>query len=449
MKNFIDQKLIEFNKILARPLYLVGGFVRNFLIDKSTSTDLDVCGAIPVEELKGALENFGEKVLAVYKRTGTLVFKINGKKYEYTRFRKDGYSAGGNHQPDTVVFTDDITEDALRRDFKCNAIYYDVLGDKFIDPLGGIEDVKNKILDTVKDPKEVFSHDGLRLMRLARFCGELGFTPTKKVLKGARENASNILDISVERIYEELSRICLADPKYSFSPLDGHYRALKVLDQTATLDKIIPELTLGRGMEQRKDYHKYDVLEHTLKTVLYSQKSVRLYALLHDVGKPFCMQKDGKYHFHDIEGARLAKSVLLRLKAPKQTIETCVFLTRYHMLDMKKDMKKAKLRRFIVKNLDKIDLLLDLKQADFSACKDNLEVCPTVQKWREIMLEMKTDGTPINLKQLKITASELIEIGYLGKEIGKELNKLWDLCINSPQKNDRDYLIKKAIKDLK
>ena len=299
MKKIIDQKIENFAKSLPYPLYFVGGLVRNYLIQKNLSTDLDVCGATSVEEIENALKNHGGKVVASYKRTGTIVFSLNGKIYEYTRFRKDGYSAGGKYQPDKVEFTFDISEDAVRRDFKCNAVYYDIVGEKFVDPLGGIEDIKNKVLDTVKDPKEVFSHDGLRLLRLSRFCGELGFTPTREVLKSAKQNASNIDDISVERIWEEIKKILVADDKYSFSPKNGHYTALKVLDQTRVLDRIFPQLTEGRGLSQRKDFHDYDVLEHSLRCVLYAPKEVRVSALLHDVAKPILVAKNGNSYGHD------------------------------------------------------------------------------------------------------------------------------------------------------
>ena len=444
MEKFIDQKIENFAKSLPYPLYFVGGVVRNFFIDQEFSTDLDVCGATSVEDIENALENHGGMVVASYKRTGTIVFSLNGKKYEYTQFRKDGYSAGGKYQPDKVEFTLDINQDAVRRDFKCNAVYYDIVGQKFIDPLGGIEDIKDKVLDTVKEPKEVFSHDGLRLMRLARFCGELGFMPTGEVVKSARVNASNIEDISVERIWEELKKILVADHKYSFSPKDGHYRALKVLDQTRVLDRIFPALAQGRGLEQRKDFHDYDVLEHSLRCVLYAPKNVRISALLHDVAKPILMAKNGNSYGHDKEGGRLAKTMLKGLKADNKTIEKTYRIISAHMLDLDCKVKENKIRNFIIKKHDIFEEVLALKQADFSACKDDLSISPTVKKWREIYQKMVDEKVPFTIKQLKINATDLMKLGFKGESIGKELGLLWELCITYPEKNDQKTLLNKA-----
>ncbi len=449
MENFIDEKIKIFAKSLPYPLYFVGGVVRNFLFDKKFSTDLDVCGANSVEKMINAIKTCGGKVVAEYKRTGTLVFALNGKIYEYTRFRKDGYSAGGKYQPDEVEFTPEINEDAVRRDFKCNAVYYDIVGEKFVDPLGGIEDIKNRVLDTVKDPKEVFSHDGLRLLRLARFCGELGFSPTQEVLKSARQNASNIEDISVERIWEEIKKILVADGKYSFSPKDGHYKALKVLDQTRVLDRIFPQLTEGRDLSQRKDFHNYDVLEHSLRCVLYAPKEVRVSALLHDVAKPCLMVKNGNSYGHDKEGARLAKTLLKSLKADNKTIEKTCRIISAHMLDLDCKTKESKIKGFIVKNHDIFEEVLALKQADFSACKDDTSECPTVTKWKEIYQKMIDEGVPFSIKQLMVSATDLIELGFKGESIGKELNALLELCIVYPEKNTAKILLNKAKEHLK
>ena len=104
--------------------------------------------------------------------------------------------------------------------------------------------------------------------------------------------------------------------------------AIKVLDETGVLDYIFPDLTLGRGMEQRKDYHKYDVLEHSLRAFLYAPKDLRLFALLHDIGKPFAMNKDGRYKLHAVYGEDLVKKALKNILADNKTVEKAVFLTK-------------------------------------------------------------------------------------------------------------------------
>ena len=443
-----ERKLIDLSCSLNRPLYAVGGVVRNFLLDRSVSNDIDLAAAIPAEEVKLVATKCGFKILAEYKRTGTVTFTDGVNRYEYTAFRKDSYK-GGTHRPTETQFTDSIEEDALRRDFKCNAIYYDIKDGKIIDLLGGVADVKTRTLDTVDKPEKVFSEDGLRLMRLARFTGELNFTPTKEVISAARANSINIKDISPERILTELNAILICDKKYHFSDAMGHYRALRVLDETRVLDIIMPELTEGRGMAQRADFHKYDVLEHSLRSVAYADPKVRLAALLHDVGKPYCFKRDGYYYHHFSEGERIAEKVLKRLRASKSTIKTVKFLVREHMVDLDCSMKESKVRKFLIKNFEYLEELLMVKQADFRASLEVEYTAPTLVKWRKILSVMKVDGTPFNLKELNISAEELIKLGYKDKQIGKELKSLFDYAVTYPDKNVNCLLMNKAEKDLK
>ncbi len=442
MKKFLKQNIINLADKFSSPLYIVGGFVRNFLIDGNPSVDVDLAGAIPIELLKKELPSCGFSVHSEYKRTQTLLFTDGQQKYEYTAFREEEYEKGGFHTPKTVTFTDDIFTDAKRRDFKCNAVYYDIKAEEFVDPLGGAQDIKDKILDTVVAPQEVFSHDGLRLMRLARFVGELNFKPTKQVLESAKNNAKNVLDVSKERVFAELKTLLVADGKYSFSNKRGHYEALKILDETRVLDYIFPDLTKGRNMEQRKDYHNYDVLEHSLRAVLYAPKDIRLYALLHDIGKPFAMNKDGKYYNHAKYGESLTKTALESISADKKTLETAVFITKYHMLDKNLEMGEEKIRLFIVDNYDKIDLLLKMMQADFMAYKDSCERAKTVVKWENIICKMKAEKVPFCIKDLNITAKNLIDLGLKGDKISKTLNKLLRHCILNPKENKLEKLIK-------
>lgn len=447
MKFILDEKIYSLAEKVTAPLYVVGGYTRNFLIDGSFSSDIDLASSCPVEEIIPLAKELGYDILATYKRTGTVVFGKGEFRYEYTRMRTENYAKGGVHNPSEVFFTNDVTLDAKRRDFRCNAVYYDLKDEKFVDPLGGIKDIKSKVLDTVVSAEKVFSSDGLRLLRLARFSAELSFTPTKEVLLAMQKYASNIDDISVERIYDELKKIFSSDEKYSFSDKNGHYTALKILADTGVLFRIIPELSSAKGMFQRKDYHDYDVLEHTLRCVMYAPKEIRLSALLHDVGKPYCMEKYGKFHSHDTEGVKIAEKILRRLKAPAKTIKETLFLIGAHMYDMKTEVREVKLKKFIIKNYEYIYKLLALKQADYSACKDDLSTCPTVKRWTSLIEKMKTDGTPFSLKDLKITAKDLVAIGYKGESISKELKKLLELAIENPLLNERKKLLYKATAD--
>ena len=195
-------------------------------------------------------------------------------------------------------------------------------------------------------------------------------------------------------------------------------------------------------MEQRKDFHDHDVLEHTLRAVKYSHKSIRLVALLHDVGKPYAMIKDGKYYSHAIYGETIAKKILKRLKASSKTIGETTRLIKLHMIDVDLSMSENKLKKFIVKNAHIFDKLKLLRQADYSACKDDLAKCPSITKWEKIYDKMIALNTPFSIADLKISGTDLIANGYVGKEIGSTLEKIFDLAILDPTINDREKLLK-------
>ncbi len=444
MRVNFDERLYSLAQKLNNPLYAVGGVVRNFLIDGSVSRDIDLSANVAVEDFTRAINELGFDLIAEYKRTGTVMFKIGEQKYEFTAFRKEVYGEGGSHTPIKTIPTDDILEDALRRDFKCNAIYYDISAEKIVDPLNGVKDIENKILDTVKDAEKVFESDGLRLMRLARFAGELAFRPAYGVIEAMKKYASNIKDISPERVYDELKKILRSDRKYAFSNKRGHYIGLKILELTKVLDEIMPELTLGRGMSQRADFHKYDVLEHSLRCALYSPEGVRLAGLLHDVGKPFCYLKNGRYHYHEVEGEKIATEILQRLKVDNATIKQVRYLIKEHMVDLDCSMRENKVRLFIARNYDNLTKLLEVKQADFRASLESDEIAPTIVKWKEIIAKMQAEGAPLTLKELDITAKELMEIGITGQEISEVQNKLFELAVVGNIKNQKQELIKLA-----
>lgn len=448
MRILLPKNVKKLSEHCSLPLYAVGGYVRNFLIDKSLSCDLDLAAALSTEEIKSAANACGFSVVCEYKRTGTVVISDGERKYEYTRFRTDVYNAGGAHKPVRSEFTKDLTLDARRRDFKCNAVYYDIKGEKIVDPLDGVSDIKNKVIDTVISPEKVFCSDGLRLMRLARFSAELGFSACEDVLLKAAKYAENIRDIAPERVYDELKKILSADKKYPFSDKAGHYTGVKILEKIGVLDILFPELTAGRGLHQRADFHKYDVLEHSFRSLLYADSGIRLAALLHDVGKPYCMRLFGTYKGHAEEGERLATEILKRLKADNHTIKKTAFLVRSHMFDLKNNEPESAIRLFIANNKEYFFDLLRLKQADYSACKDDRSVCPTVVRWQGIYDKMQKDGTPFSVSELNISAEELIKIGYKKSKIGEELKRLVKIAVVSPELNENLTLRNLAERDL-
>lgn len=344
----------------------------------------------------------------------------------------------GIHTPAETRFTDDIALDARRRDFCANAVYYDVAAGTYADPLGGIPDIRARILRTVAPAAKVFGEDGLRLLRLARIAAQTGFSPDGECLDGARRNRALIRDIAPERVFAEMQLLLHADE----TAADGPYRGLCILRETGVLGQFLPELAAGEGMAQRADFHDHDVLEHSFRCVRYARADIRWAALLHDVGKPACMKEEGSFHDHPARGARLADGILTRLKAPRKLTEETVRLVLLHMRDFDLKMRETKVRREICECRDLLPKLLALKQADFSACKDDLSPAPTVQKWENVLEKMRAEGVPFSVRELAVNGDDLLRAGLAGEEIGAALQALLAYCAQDGTRNRREHLLR-------
>lgn len=219
------------------PVYLVGGSVRNELLGLPAS-DLDICGPARPEQVISLFEGSGMRVVprAVHFGTVEIHFERHGKRYmaEYTTFRHDSYRCG--HRPDSVQFTDRIEIDALRRDFRVNALYRDLVSGELLDPTGGLTDIEKRCLRTVTDdPALVLRDDGLRILRMARFAAQLRFSVDEGLLQCAKEYAPLLMDIAPERIREEWEKILLSDLRYPSLPggVEASVgRGLSLLEQT-------------------------------------------------------------------------------------------------------------------------------------------------------------------------------------------------------------------------
>lgn len=439
----LPEKLKELAFSRVFPLYVVGGTVREYLTGAEPAVrDLDICAPVSAEKFCCEAEKYGAEIMSVYRNTGTVKLKFGGEECEFASFRSDEY-VRGMHTPVNTFFTDDINLDARRRDFRCNAVYYDIAADEFADPLGGLRDIEEKKLAPVADADKVFGEDGLRLMRLARQAAQTGFSPTDECLCGARRNRSLISDVSAERIYAELGAILHADGKYGIK--HAQLRGLEILDAVGVLDIILPEVAAGRGIIQRSDYHSYDVLGHSMRAVMYADESIRWAALLHDTGKPVCMSENGNCHGHEKVSAEIASDIMRRLRAPVRLANETSKLCALHMYDTRCDARESKVRRFIVRNYAVLEKLLALKQADYSACRDDTDVAPCVAKWRKIEEKMKSEGAPFTLRQLEVRGNELIGAGISPDKTGKTLLKLLDECAMNPALNEKERLINLAV----
>lgn len=438
MYRVLPEEILSLASDCPFQLYVVGGSVRDFLSGFDECADIDVCAPASAEDFISVAKKNGFTVSAAYKNTGTVKVEKNGKAFEFASFRTDKY-VRGEHVPLGTLFTTDMTLDAKRRDFRCNAIYYDIKNKVFIDPLGGIADIKAGVLRTVADPFKVFGEDGLRLMRLARVAAQTGFEPDAECLNGARRNRELISDVSAERIRDELQLILTADTR--LNKQYAHYRGLKILQSTGVLPIILPELCRGDGLQQRSDFHSYDVLEHSLRCAMYARADVRLAALLHDVGKPFCLKHFGRYAGHEKWGTDIAYGVCMRLKFPKKVAGEVAALVRTHMFDLCCDMRESKVRRFIVENYELFDKILAVKQADYSACKDDLSESPCVARLKKVYADMRRENVPFTAKELNIKGDELLAAGFPPYRIGKVLFALLLDCASGGMRNERESLL--------
>lgn len=439
MKIAVPSGLKELGLKLGKPVYLVGGYVRNALLGL-TDTDMDIAGAMSPDEVTGCITGSQFVFGTINRRLGTLVIKNRrtGAEYEYTAFRTEKYREGGSHVPMEVTFTDSLEEDARRRDFKANAVYADVATGEVVDPLGGIEDIRSRVLSSAIQPEKVFASDGLRILRLARQAAALGFSIEPNTLETAKRLSGMLRGISPERIRDELDKILHADEKYPALTQGSypHYRGLKLLDELDAMRYVIPELLEGKGMAQRPDFHLYEVYEHSLQTVKYASGRIRLAALLHDIAKPYCFRTLGMFAGHDAEGEKMAARILTRLRYPNRVIEIVSRLVGLHMYDLDGKTRESKVRIKIAENKDIFSELLLLKQADYLGCGIHTGTSPTVIRWQQIYNAMQQDGTPLSTREVKLSATDMMrELNLAGSRLGKVQRELWLACVREPRIN--------------
>lgn len=415
--------------------YAVGGCVRDMLLNKRPD-DWDITTSAKPGEVKSL---FG-RTFDTGIRHGTVSVLMGGDIFEVTTYRVDG-DYGDHRHPESVTFTGNLREDLLRRDFTVNAMAYNEK-DGLIDIFGGARDLKRKIIRCVGDPRQRFKEDALRILRALRFSAQLGFE-TEKATRGAiKELAPSLLNISAERIQAELVKIAT-------SSRPGILRDAYELGVTAV---ILPEFDAMMETTQETPHHMYNVGEHTLKVMeaVRPDKVLRLTALLHDVAKPRVktIDKDGVAHFkmHDEVGSQTARDILRRLKFDNATVSDVTRLVRAHDYRPAPTMKGT--RRAINKiGEDLFPLYLELREADVLAQSDykREEKLSDIKKTRRCYDEISQKGECVTLKQLKVTGSDLIDIGIKpGKQIGDILRDLLDAVLDNPALNEKEILLKIA-----
>ena len=306
-------------------LYLVGGVVRDALTGRD-SPDLDFATPAPPEDTEKLLRGWADDLWLMGARFGTVSARKDDRHLEITTFRADAYTPGSRHPE--VAYGRDIEADLSRRDFTVNAMAVRLSDRRFVDPFGGLRDLKAKVLRTPVAAEDSFADDPLRMVRLARFAAVLGATADPQALKAATAMAEQVNSVSRERIRDELNRLLAAQ-----HPDAG----LDLLCDTGLAERFLPELPALR-MEHDPLHHHKDVYAHTLAVVARCPSddvTLRLAALLHDIGKPATREfhDDGKvtFHGHDHVGARMARKRLEALRYPKQQIAEVADLVYLHL----------------------------------------------------------------------------------------------------------------------
>jgi len=321
----VDARIIEiFGK--GAPIYHVGGTLRDQIMGKEPK-DFDFTTSFSPDEIEEKIKSAGSKAYVVGKRFGTVGFTIKGNMIEITTFRTEKYEKD-NRKP-TVEFVNDISADLSRRDFTINSMAKRVGSTKIIDPFFGREDLKQKIIRCVGNPKHRFTEDPLRMLRAARFSSTLNMDIEYDIWRTVSKTKRKLRHISKERISSELFKILMGDNV-------GY--ALDFLMMTNLMQYIIPELTIQKDYDQNSKFHRMYLWDHTVSMIYHLEKDpiLRLAGLLHDIGKPFVREnkKDrSTYVEHDLIGAEMALWICKRLKMSNEIQDRVFDLILNHLRD--------------------------------------------------------------------------------------------------------------------
>ena len=438
-------------------LYLVGGFVRNYILGIGGG-DLDVCSDAHPDEAAMFIRSAGFKVIEKAPELGTIEIQLHLDQdrniFDYTTFRRDYYPLDGKHRPDHVIYTTDIKEDARRRDFTINAVYMNIDSGRIIDPTGkGIEDIKKKtIRAAAENAEETIRDDGLRIMRMARFAAELGFSVDDALFGFVRKHASLLRDISAERKRDELKKILMADTRYP-SLTSGKYphrEGLTLLRKIGALAFVLPRLCEGEGVAQSEAYHRHDVLGHAIHACASTppQLELRLAALLHDIGKPYTLRESGMMYDHEKIGTLLAGEELDELRFENKIKRIVLPLIRNHMFDLEGKAKPKTIRKRAVKlGKDRFEQLIQLRRADFIGSGQCEGDVISADHWQIELNRMVETGVPWSVHDLKISGDEIISLLNMkpSPEVGRLLKTLFDECVVNPKLNKPEILKQKIL----
>ena len=412
--------------------YAVGGCVRDSVLGRIPA-DWDITTSALPDQVKELFH----RTIDTGIEHGTVTVMMDKEGFEVTTYRIDGEYRDHRH-PEQVNFTGELKEDLRRRDFTINAMAYnDRCG--MVDAFGGIEDLKHGVIRCVGVAGERFEEDALRILRAVRFAAQLGFEIEKETADAARALAGNLKDISAERIQTELVKLLV-------SP---HPEMLRTAYELGITRVVLPEFDVMMETPQHHPHHMYSVGEHTLKALEFTdpEKVLRLSVLFHDFGKPQTRTTvDGVDHFHGYANVSAQETVRImrRLKFDNATMDQVKRIVLYH--DARPQPDERQIRRLLHRaGEDIFPELFQVMGADILAQSEyrKIEKLVNLERVHQVYDEILKRKDCISLKNLQVTGKDLIAAGMEpGKKIGEILNQMLEDVLETPEHNEREYLLK-------
>lgn len=417
--------------------FIVGGCVRDSLLEKKP-LDWDITTNASPDNVMSVFKKQDYRVIETGIVHGTVTVVIKGQNFEITTYRIDGEYLD-NRRPTSVTFTASLEQDLMRRDFTINAMAYNVEAG-LIDYYGGTVDLENKIIRAVGDPNKRFQEDALRTLRAIRFATRLSFDIEEKTLFAIKLNSHLILNVSNERIRDELCKMIVSNDTA---------KGFKLLEETKLLGFILPELQVAVGFKQQNPHHDKDIFEHILAVVekCPPEISLRVAGLLHDIAKPNCftIDKEGIGHFygHDKKSVIIAEQILRRLKFDNQSICKIKILVKEHMHILTKPTD-ASVKRLINRvGVNLVHDLFALQKADALGSRFPEIRLNEISKVEEKTLAILESKVPLSIKELAVNGGDLMCQFSIkqGEEIGGMLKFLLDKVLENPELNSKEKLI--------
>lgn len=417
--------------------YVVGGCVRDAILGREAA-DWDITTNARPEQVKALFP----RTLDTGLQHGTVTVMLGKEGFEVTTYRIDGEYLDGRH-PERVIFTPSLLEDLKRRDFTINAMAYNDR-EGLVDAFDGLSDLREKRIRCVGDPRERFTEDALRILRAVRFSAQLDFMVEEETRRALTEFAPRLSKVSAERIQTEVLKLLL-------SPRPEAWREVY---ETGISAVILPEFDVCMRTPQNHPYHCYSVGEHILHTLpeVGAEKTLRLAALFHDIGKPLTRTTDeaGVDHFfgHQEAGAELTNKILRRLKFDNDTRRLVVRLVRVHD-DLQAEATKRNVRRAVYRiGPDIFPAYLKIRRADIlaQALEVREEALERLSRIEELYEQILAERSCLTLKDLAVTGKDLIEAGISpGPVLGETLNGLLEFVVENPEQNTKESLLKRII----